>query len=95
MLHSIERWIAVAGLAGLIIAGAPARAALDDALGFERTPPRLSYVDGEVSFFRPGTEYWEPASLNTPLAAGDELHAAEAANLEIQIGARAYLRAGE
>ncbi|MBW1687076.1 MAG: hypothetical protein JRS35_18660, partial [Deltaproteobacteria bacterium] len=95
MSHSFNRWIAVAGLAGLLIAGAPARAALDDALGFERTPPRLSYVDGEVSFFRPGTQYWEPASLNTPLAAGDEFYAAEAANLEIQIGARAYLRAGE
>jgi hypothetical protein len=95
MSHSFDRWIAAAGLAGLLIAGAPGRAALDDALGFERTPPRLSYLDGEVSFFRPGTQYWEPARLNTPLAAGDELHAAEAANLEIQIGARAYLRAGE
>ena len=95
MSHSFNRWIAVAGLAGLLIAGAPARAALDDALGFERTPPRLSYVDGEVSFFRPGTQYWEPASLNTPLVAGDEFYAGEAANLEIQIGARAYLRAGE
>jgi len=95
MSHSFNQWIAVAGLAGLLMTGAPARAALDDSLGFERTPPRLSFVEGDVSFFRPGDQSWEPASVNTPLAAGDELYAAEAAKLEIQIGARAYLRAGE
>jgi len=95
MSSSFDQRIAVAALVGLLIAGAPARAALDDALGFERTPPRLAYVDGEVSFYRPGSEAWEPASINTPLATGDELYAADAANLEIQIGARAFLRAGE
>ena len=52
MSHSVNGWIAMAGLAGLLIAAAPSRAVLDDALGFELTPPRLSYVDGEVSFFR-------------------------------------------
>ena len=41
MSRSFNAWIAVAGLAGLLAAGAPVRAALDDALGFERTPPRL------------------------------------------------------
>jgi hypothetical protein len=95
MSRSFSRWIAVAGLAGLLVAGAPVRAAVDDALGFERTPPRLSFVDGEVSFFRPGAQHWAPASVNTPLAAGDELYAAEGANLELQIGSRAYVRAGE
>jgi len=95
MLRSFNGWIAVAGLAGLLVAGAPARAAVEEALGFERTPPRLSFVDGEVSFFRPGAQDWAPASVNTPLAAGDELYAAEGANLELQIGSRAYVRAGE
>ena len=95
MSRSFNGWIAVAGLAGLLVADAPARAAVDDALGFERTPPRLSFVDGEVSFFRPGAQDWAPASVNTPLAAGDELYAAEGANLELQIGSRAYVRAGE
>jgi hypothetical protein len=95
MSHSFSGWIAVAGLAGLLVAGAPVRAAVDDALGFERTPPRLSFIDGEVSFFRPGAQDWAPASVNTPLAAGDELYAAEGANLELQIGSRAYVRAGE
>ena len=59
-----------------------------------RTPPRLSFVDGSVSFWRPGADDWVPAQINTPLAPGDALYAAEAANLELQIGARAFLRAG-
>jgi hypothetical protein len=67
----------------------------DEAIGFERTPPRLSFTDGEVSFLRLGAEDWAPALVNTPLAAGDELYAAEAANLELQVAARAYVRAGE
>jgi hypothetical protein len=32
--------------------------------------------------------------MNTPLAAGDALYAAEGANLELQLGARAFVRAG-
>ena len=95
MSHRFGGWIAVAGLAGLLVAAGSARAISQDAQGFERTPPRLSFVDGAVSFFRPGAEDWAPASINTALAAGDELYAAEAANLEIQIGPRAYVRAGE
>lgn len=58
----------------------------------QRTPPRLSFVDGSVSFWRPGAEDWAPAQVNTPLAPGDALYAAEGSNLEIQIGPRAYLR---
>ena len=58
------------------------------------TPPRLSFTHGEVSFWRPGAEDWAPARVNTPLAAGDSLYAGQGANLEVQIGARAHLRAG-
>ncbi len=32
----------------------------------ERTPPRLSFTDGKVSFWRPGAEDWSPAQVNTP-----------------------------
>ena len=39
-----------------------------------RTPPRLSYTNGEVSFFRPGAQDWASAQANTPLAPGDELY---------------------
>ena len=57
------------------------------------TPPRLSLIAGEVSFWRPGAEDWAAAQLNTPLAPGDALYAASGANLEIQTGSRAFVRA--
>ncbi|HKW94221.1 MAG TPA: DUF6600 domain-containing protein, partial [Methylomirabilota bacterium] len=59
----------------------------------DRTPPRLSFVDGQVSFWRPGAQDWAQAQLNTPLAPGDELATASPGNLEVQIGARAFVRA--
>jgi len=59
-----------------------------------RTPPRLSFVDGSVSFWRPGAEDWAPAQVNTPLAPGDALYATDGANLELQIGPRAFVRGG-
>jgi len=59
----------------------------------DRTPPRLSFVDGQVSFWRPGAQDWAQAQGNTPLAPGDELATASPGNLEVQIGARAFVRA--
>ncbi len=61
---------------------------------FERTPPRLSLVDGEVSFWRPGAEDWGPAQVNVALAPGDHFWTGADSNLEIQIGAHAFVRAG-
>lgn len=58
-----------------------------------RTPPRLSFVDGQVSFWRPGAEEWTEARVNIALAPGDELYTGAPGNLELQIGARAYVRA--
>ena len=63
--------------------------------GAEITPPRLSFVDGSASFRRPGAEDWTPARFNTPLAEGDALFTGRGANLEIQIGTRAFARAAE
>ena len=88
------------GLALALAAGAwafapSARALNDEGLGFEITPPRLSFADGTVSFLRAGGDDWSPARVNTPLAAGDELFSAGASNLELQIGPRAYVRGGE
>lgn len=60
----------------------------------ETTPPRLSLTEGAVSFWRPGAEDWTAAQVNTALAAGDRLYTDEDANLELQIGARAFVRAG-
>lgn len=63
--------------------------------GADITPPRLSFVDGKASFWRPGAEDWAPARVNTPLAAGDALYTGERANLEVQVGPRAFVRAAE
>jgi hypothetical protein len=86
-------------LALALLLGPPlsARAAVtssdNEAGTIERTPPRLSYIDGEVSFWRPGAQNWAPAQLNTPLAPGDELYTGNRGNLELQVGPRAFVRA--
>jgi hypothetical protein len=61
----------------------------------ETTPPRVSYINGQVSFWRPGADDWAPAKLNTPLAPGDVLYAGPDGNVEIQVGPRAFVRAAE
>ena len=58
----------------------------------DQTPPRLSFVDGQVSFWRPGAQDWAQAQVNTPLAPGDQLSTGSPGNLELQIGARAFVR---
>ena len=57
------------------------------------TPARLSFVDGQVSFWRPGAQDWAQAQLNTALAPGDQLYTGSPGNLELQTGPRAYVRA--
>lgn len=57
-----------------------------------RTPPRLSFVDGQVSFFRPGADDWARAQINTPLSPGDQLYTGSPGNVELQIGSRAFVR---
>jgi uncharacterized protein DUF6600 len=59
------------------------------------TPPRISYLNGQVSFWRPGADDWTPAKVNTPLAPGDVLYAGPDGNVEVQIGPRAFVRAAE
>lgn len=80
------------GLGGFGVAWASASEEVEEP---GRTPPRLSLVSGEVSFWRPGADEWSAAHINLPLAPGDALYCGEGANLELQIGARAFLRAGE
>ena len=58
------------------------------------TPPRVSYLDGEVSFWRQGAADWAPAQLNTPLAPGDVLYTGQGGTAEIQIARAAFVRAG-
>ncbi len=58
------------------------------------TPPRLSFLDGEVSYWRPGAEDWVPGQINTALGVGDSVFTGDGGNVEIEIGSRAYVRAG-
>src|SRR5258707_1604771 len=51
----------------------------------EATPLRVSYLHGEVSFWRPGATDWAPAALNMPLAPGDVLLTGPAVQLESQL----------
>jgi hypothetical protein len=73
MSRKTTAWLA--GIACTVLAGAAqgAVAANEDAIGFERTPPRLSFTDGAVSFSRAGAGDWTPAAVNTALAPGDQL----------------------
>jgi hypothetical protein len=70
--------------------GAPAPVPTSDV-----TPARVSYLNGEVSFWRPGGQEWTPAKVNMPLAPGDIIYTGQGGNVEIQLGPRAFLRAAE
>lgn len=59
------------------------------------TPLRLSYLEGDVGFWRYGAEDWTDARLNTPLAAGDALYVDGDGTLELQFGSRAFIRASD
>lgn len=86
--------VLAAAAALLVVIGIvpPSRAEVDEGAG-ERTPSRLSFIEGDVSFWRPGVEDWTPAQINIPLAPGDALHAAAGGSFEVQIGPRAFARA--
>ena len=74
-------------------ASGPAEGEADDNQNPAPTPPRLSYTNGDVSFWRPGGEDWAPAQVNTPLAPGDQLYTGNRGNLEVQIDSRSFVRA--
>jgi len=81
---------------GVLTAVAPtaqaANAPTPEQAATDQTPPRLSFVDGRVSFWRPGAQDWAQAQVNTPLAPGDQLYTGSPGNLELQIGVRAFVR---
>jgi hypothetical protein len=82
---------------GLLTGAAPAAHGADTQdpwqTAINQTPPRLSFTEGQVSFWRPGAQDWSQAQVNTPLAPGDELYTASPGTLELQIGAHAFVRA--
>ena len=86
-LNPPRQWLRLAAIAALTVGfEAAARA------GDEATPPRVSLVEGDVVFWRPGTEAWEAAQLNTPLAPGDRLRSGTDGRFEVQVGRAAFVR---
>jgi len=79
------------GLSATAQETAPAEPLQNEEIG--RTPPRLSFVDGQVSFWRPGAQDWVQAQLNTAIAPGDQLSTGSPGNLELQTGPRTFVRA--
>ncbi|HYP67546.1 MAG TPA: DUF6600 domain-containing protein [Thiobacillaceae bacterium] len=77
----------------LLLPGAAAQA--DDDETWAPTPPRLSFIDGEVSYWRPGAEDWVSARPNLPLAGGDALYTGQNANFEVQFDSRSFVRADD
>ncbi|HSI21994.1 MAG: DUF6600 domain-containing protein [Methylophilaceae bacterium] len=71
----------------------PAFAQEDDPAAI--SPLRLSYLEGDVGFWRYGAEDWTDARLNTPLAAGDALYVDGEGTLELQLSSRAFIRASD
>ncbi|MGC2048522.1 MAG: DUF6600 domain-containing protein [Gallionella sp.] len=59
------------------------------------SPLRLSYAEGDVSFWRVGAADWMTAQPNTPLAVGDSLYIGSEGDLELQMGSRAFVRADD
>jgi len=63
------------------------------------TPPRLSFIDGEVSYWRQGADDWARAQTNLALALalaeGGALYTGGNANFEVQFGSRSFVRADE
>jgi hypothetical protein len=74
----------------VVLSGAAAGADEPDAASI--VPPRLSYLDGSVAFWRAGAEQWAPAQLNIALAPGDQLHTGRQGTVELQVGGRAFVR---
>ena len=91
-LPTVTVFALLVALTGLGATAYPALAR-DDTPGGP-TPPRLGFVEGDVSFWRPGAEDWSSAQVNTALAAGDSLYAGDGGNFELQSGPRAFVRGG-
>jgi hypothetical protein len=87
--------VAALGAVLLALASTHAAAAEPEGPPADLTPPRLGFIEGQASFWRPGAEDWVPAQVNTPLWPGDTLYTDQRSNLEIQVGPRAFVRLAE
>jgi len=93
-MHTLRRIYLVPLLFLFAMPWALAQAADDDS-EWTPTPPRLSFIDGEVSAWRPGADDWVRARPNLALSEGDALYTGAGANFEVQFGSRSFVRADE
>ena len=72
----IYKIIGLALVAGLLTCGVVQAQEMqdDEQMNLGGTPLRLSFADGQVSFWRTGAPDWVEAEINTPLAPGDQLY---------------------
>ena len=86
-------WRALAALACLSFCSKAIAVAATESPRAGTTPPRLSWIAGDVSSWKPGDENWTAALVNTALEPGDALYSGRYGRLEVQFGPRSYLRA--
>ncbi len=94
-MNSLRRLLFLPLFILLAVFGAAAHAWDDEDDFWAPTPPRLSFIDGQVSHWRQGAEDWVGARRNLPLAEGDALYAGADANFEVQFDSRSFVRADE
>lgn len=88
---ALSLWIVLAwALAAPTARSQPADLAGEEELG--PVPPRLSWLDGDVTLERGGSAEAQPAVVNMPLAPGDLLRSGARSSFELQIGPKAFAR---
>jgi hypothetical protein len=90
----LRQFLLVPFLLLFALSGATAWADDEDDL-WAPTPPRLSFMEGQVSYWRTGAEDWVSARPNLALAEGDALYTGPRSNLEVQFDSRSFARADE
>ena len=84
----------IAAIVSLLLIFSLPAFAIEDGLNGSN-PLRLSYAEGDVSFWRAGAPDWVAAQVNIPLTAGDALYVGSDGDLELQVGNRAFVRADD
>jgi hypothetical protein len=82
-------WVGLAMLAGALGGTAAAQAAEDpDAPGVAR----VSFIEGQVSYFRSDGDDWTGVDVNAPLVTGDRLFSGTDGRAEVQLAGGIYAR---
>jgi len=56
---------------------------------------RITFIEGDVSFLRAGTDEWTSVAENLPLFTGDQVYTGRGARAEIQLSRGNYIRLSE